>query len=86
MIGFALLFADSRERRTSQIALVLAVATSVTASLLIVNFLDRPYGAHEGSIKPTAMRSALTSMQRDLLPGGRVTVPQCDEDGAFERL
>jgi len=81
VIGFSLLFADGRERRSSQVALVVSVATAVTASLLIVNFLDRPYGEHQGAIKPTAMRSALTAMQRDLVPGGPPTVPLCDSDG-----
>lgn len=81
VIGFALLFADGRERRASQIAVVVAVATAVTASLLIVNFLDRPYGGHEGAIKPTAMRDALHSMQRDLVPGGRPIEPLCDQGG-----
>jgi hypothetical protein len=81
VIGFALLFADGRERRTSQIALVVAVTTAVTASLLIVNFLDRPFGEHEGAIKPTAMRTALNAMQRDLVPGDRAIVPLCDGGG-----
>jgi hypothetical protein len=82
VIGFAMLFADGRERRTSQIVLVVAVTTAVTASLLIVNFLDHPYGNHEDAIEPVEMRSALASMQRDLEPGGRPTVPNCDQDGA----
>ena len=60
VIGFSMLFADRRELRSSQIALVIAVSTAVAASLLIVNFLDRPYGDHEGAarlIRP-AMRPA----------------------------
>ena len=82
VIGFTMLFADGRERRSSQIALVIAVTTAVTASLLIVNFLDRPFGTHEGSIKPTAMRLALEDMQRDLISGGRAEDPPCDGAGS----
>jgi hypothetical protein len=82
VIGFTMLFADGRERRSSQIALVIAVTTAVTASLLIVNFLDRPYGAHEGAIKPTAMRLALEDMQRDLISGDHADDPACDGAGS----
>ena len=56
VVGFLLLFADSRELRLSQLMMVTAVTTAVTAGLLIVNFLDRPYGDHAGAITPTAMR------------------------------
>jgi hypothetical protein len=82
VIGFSLLFADRRELRSSQIALVIAVATAVAASLLIVNFLDRPYGEHEGAIKPVAMRATLDAMQRDLVAGGHPVDPACDPAGS----
>src|SRR3954453_12631856 len=49
VIGFVLLFADSGERRLSQLAMILTVTTAVAASLLTVNFVDRPYGDHDGA-------------------------------------
>ena len=64
VVVFVLLFADSRELRRSQLALVLAVTTAVAASLLIVNFLDRPYGDHDGAITPAAMRGTLATVER----------------------
>ena len=82
VIGFSMLFADRRELRSSQIALVIAVSTAVAASLLIVNFLDRPYGDHEGAIKPVAMRSTLDAMHRNLVAGGRSVDPACDAAGS----
>ena len=82
VIGFALLLADSRERRSSQIAMVVAVTTAVGATLLIVNFLDRPYGTHEGAIEPAAMRSALGAVNRDLVGRGRGDAVRCDSFAA----
>jgi len=64
VVGFVLLFADTRELRRSQLALVVAVTTAVGASLLIVNFLDRPYGDHGGAITPAAMRDTLATIER----------------------
>ncbi len=77
VIGFSLLLSDSRERRSAQVAMVIAVTTAVTASLLIVNFLDRPYGDHEGAIEPEAMSSALAAVRRDLIAHGRAETASC---------
>lgn len=77
VIGFSLLLSDSRERRSAQVAMVVAVTTAVTASLLIVNFLDRPYGDHEGAIEPEAMSSALAAVRRDLIAHGRAETASC---------
>jgi hypothetical protein len=78
VVGFALIVADPRERRGGQVAMVAAVTTAVAASLLIVNFLDRPYGTHAGAIKPTAMRAALAGIHRDLIAHDRAEVASCD--------
>ena len=78
VVGFGLLLADSRERLSAQVAMVIAVTTAVAASLLIVNFLDRPYGDHEGAIEPTAMRAALGGIHRDLVAHGRGEIATCD--------
>ena len=78
VVGFALIVADPRERRGGQVAMVAAVTTAVAASLLIVNFLDRPYGTHAGAIKPTAMRAALGGIHRDLIAHDRADVAGCD--------
>lgn len=77
VIAFSLLLSDSRERRSAQIAMVIAVTTAVTASLLIVNFLDRPYGEHEGAIKPEAMDAALAAVRRDLIAHDRPETASC---------
>jgi hypothetical protein len=80
VVGFVVLFADAAERVPSQLALVLAVTTSVAASLLIVNFLDRPYGNHSGAISPAAMRGVLATMEREQEAIGRTEAP-CNAAG-----
>src|SRR5436190_2650243 len=80
VIGFVLLFADSGERRVSQLAMVVTVATAVAASLLTVNFVDRPYGDHDGAITPTAMGGVLATMEREQGALGKST-PRCDAAG-----
>ena len=59
-VGF---FADSRERRSTQVAMMVGVVTIVVSALVMVRFLDRPYEDKSGSIKPTAMASALAQME-----------------------
>ncbi len=82
VIVFSPLFSDAGERLWAQAALGIAVTTAVAASLLTVNFLDRPYGDHEGAIEPTAMRSALATMTRSLPAAtNRAVEGRCDEAG-----
>jgi hypothetical protein len=81
VIGYVFLFADRRERRLPQWMMITAVTTAVTASLLMVAYLNHPYGSHEGSIEPSAMRDVLTTMERER---GRSTIPpssRCDLSG-----
>jgi hypothetical protein len=59
------LFADPREARFPQAALIAAIAVIVASGLLLVGFLDRPYEDKSGSIKPTAMTRTLAQMQRE---------------------
>jgi hypothetical protein len=80
VIGFVLLFADSRELRLSQVVLATAVTTAVAASLLTVNFLDRPYGDHAGAITPTAMRGTLATIEREQ-PADVRQASRCDQLG-----
>ena len=61
-VGF---FADPRESRVTQAGMIAAVAVVVASGLVLVRFLDRPYEAKSGSIKPTAMTRTLTQMQRE---------------------
>ena len=59
VIAYTCLFADPAERRLSQSLMMFAVSTMVASSLLVVFFLDQPYRDQSGSIRPSAMRTAL---------------------------
>lgn len=61
-VGF---FADPRESRVTQGAMIAAVAVIVASGLVLVRFLDRPYHDKSGGIKPTAMERTLAQMERE---------------------
>jgi hypothetical protein len=86
VIGYTCFFADPAERRLGQAMMMLAVSSMVISSLLVIFFLDKPYQDQSGSIRPTAMRTALRVMAADralpLPPGG---IP-CDATGRPRRL
>jgi hypothetical protein len=69
--------ADPRERRSVHALMVGGMAAVVAAVLVIVYFLDHPYGRHIGSIQPSAMRHTLVLI-RNLEPGLR---PACSDSG-----
>ncbi len=50
-----LFFADRGERRKVQALLIGTVTAMVVTSLLVVNFLNHPYGGGSGSLEPTSM-------------------------------
>jgi hypothetical protein len=72
-----LMFTDRRERAAVQALIMAFVAAMVTGSLLIVWFLDHPYGGHTGSIKPDGM-SSVTIVQQER-PG---LAPPCSPVGS----
>lgn len=77
VVGFILLWADPKEPAGAQATLVGSVTGLLTVSLLLVSFLNSPYGTHRGSIHPGAMAQALGDMRVDLsaIDGG------CDARG-----
>lgn len=81
VVGYVFLFADRREGRLPQWAMITAVTTAVTASLLMVGYLNLPYGNHEGAIEPSGMRDVLQTMERER---GHAPIPpssRCDQSG-----
>jgi hypothetical protein len=53
--------------------MIAAVAIVVVSGLILVRFLNKPYGNHSGSIKPTAMMRTLKLIQGGQ-PKARVAV------------
>lgn len=78
VIAYMFLFADPREGRPAQVMLVASVTAVVVTSLLLVSFLNAPYGDQGGDIRPVAMEHSLDLMEDELEPGVR---PDCDSDG-----
>ncbi|MBD0283463.1 MAG: DUF4239 domain-containing protein [Thermoleophilaceae bacterium] len=75
-IMFVALFADRREAAPIQVALIMSMAVMVVAGLLLVRFLDHPYGGTSGSIEPTEMKRTISIVDRTY-PGERL----CDSRG-----
>ncbi len=85
VIVFTIFFADRREERWSQVLLIVSVTTVVVSSIAVVRFLDSPYDDHPGSIRPTAMKSALAGIEQELIFDG-ISVPErCDRQGVPRR-
>jgi hypothetical protein len=76
-VGLHLGMADPREKLHVHGLMMAGIAAVVTASLLIVYFLDHPYQRYTGGIEPTAMRQTLVLI-RNLEPGLR---PGCSATG-----
>jgi len=76
-VGFVLLFTDRRESFPVQASLIATVAALVSASLVLVWFLDHPYEDSTGSVHPTEMERTIENMEREH-PG---LSPPCTENG-----
>jgi hypothetical protein len=72
VVGGVAFFADARESRATQAAMMVAVVGIVVSGLLLVRFLDQPYADKSGGIKPTAMTRTLAQMQTEQQRPARV--------------
>jgi hypothetical protein len=81
IIGFMLFFADSGERAIVQAALIGPVVATMTSILLVINFLDNPYGGGLGSLKPVAMERTLGVLEQERAIVGDTTKVPCDARG-----
>ena len=80
IFGFMLLFADSGERAFVQATMMGCVAVVITSTLLLLWFLDNPFHAGVGGLKPTAMERTLEIVDQGQLAGGGIPLP-CRADG-----
>jgi Protein of unknown function (DUF4239) len=81
IFAYMLFFADSAERKKVQAMLMGAVVAVIASMLLLLNFLDNPYHAGVGSLKPVAMERTLRILDEALpLVAKDVSVP-CDAAG-----
>ena len=78
---FMLFFADSAERAVVQATLMGGVAIVISSMLLLLWFLDNPYHAGAGGLRPVAMERAIRILDGEAAEvGGKFAIP-CDEQG-----
>jgi hypothetical protein len=78
---FMLFFADPEEGAFVQATMMGGVAVVISSTLLLLWFLDTPYHAGVGGLRPTAMERTLEQMDRGALAIGLHPEIRCDEKG-----
>ena len=81
IVGFMMFFADSGERAVVQAALIGTVVAVMTATILLIRFLDNPYRPGVGSLKPVAMQRTLRLLDQERRIVGDATPVPCDARG-----
>ena len=77
---FMLLFADSAERAFVQATMMGGVAVVISSTLLLLWFLDNPYHAGLGGLRPVAMERGIQILDEEAAVGGKLRIP-CDKRG-----
>ncbi len=78
---FMLFFADPSERAVVQATMMGGVAVVISSTILLLWFLDNPYHAGAGGLRPTAMERTLVLMDEGAKAVGLRPEPRCDEQG-----
>ena len=76
-----LFFADRGEGPVTQALLMGSVAAVITVMLLLLGFLDSPFGSGVGTLEPTAMERTLRIADEALGAIGNTVRPPCDAQG-----
>jgi hypothetical protein len=78
---YMLFFADSAERAVTQALLMGSVIVVIGVMLLLLKFLDTPFGSGVGALKPVAMERSLRITDQALAAIGDTVRPPCDAEG-----
>lgn len=78
---YMLFFADRGERAVTQALLMGSVAGVITAMLLLLMFLDRPFGTGVGALRPVAMERSLRVLDEAFAALDTDVRPPCDTRG-----
>src|SRR4051812_4146451 len=78
---FMLFFADSSEPALVQATLIGTVVAAITAILLVIGFLDSPFRAGVGSLRPVAMQRTLRVVEQERRALGQAAPVPCDAHG-----
>ena len=63
LVTYMCFYADRGEPALVQAVMIASVTATVVAGMLVVRFLDRPYGRESGSVEPVAMSQTLARME-----------------------
>ena len=78
---FMLFFADSAERAVVQATMMGGVAIVISSTLLLLWFLDNPYHAGVGGLRPVAMERGIRVLDQEAAAvGGKLRIP-CNAQG-----
>jgi hypothetical protein len=80
VVGFVLMYADPADPAIAQAAIAGSVAAMAVAGVLLVGFLDSPFGGGSGAIAPVQMRHSLKLMEAEFHGA-----PPCAPNGAPTR-
>jgi len=78
---FMLFFADSAERAVVQATMMGAVAIVISLTLLLLWFLDNPYHAGVGGLRPVAMERSIRILGQEAAVVGNDFAIPCDSQG-----
>jgi len=67
---FTMFFADSGERAVVQAVQIGTVVAVITATLLLINFLDNPFHSGLGGVRPVAMERTLGILEQEMKSAG----------------
>ena len=81
IFGFMLFFADSAERAVVQAMMVGAVIAVITATLLLIKFLDDPFRDGIGGLQPVAMERTQGILDKERRIVGDTGALPCDSSG-----
>jgi hypothetical protein len=85
VFAYMLFFADPAEGPVTQAMLMGGVTAVLTAMLLLLASLDRPYHSGVGGLKPTAMERTLDTVDQALRAIGHKAALPCDANGVTTR-
>jgi len=78
---YTLFFADSGERALVQAVLMGAVVAVITATLLLIGFLNQPFHRGYGELRPVAMERTVRILEQEQDVVGATGALPCDADG-----
>jgi hypothetical protein len=85
IFAFMLFFADSGERAVVQGMLIGSVVAVITATLLLISFLDQPFQPGFGTLRPVAMERTLVTLEEARRVVGESGELPCDARGLATR-